>query len=80
MGTLLQYHPHQIELNLRQRLERSIYLSLDLCIGIEEKYVQENKMYFNDKEIILDVPAKINDGRTLVALRAISEAFKCEVS
>lgn len=46
--------------------------SLSLTIG-------ENKMYFNDKEIELDVPAKIKNSRTLVPLRAISEAFKCEV-
>ena len=45
---------------------------LSLTIG-------ENKMYFNEKEIVLDVPAKIKDGRTLVPLRAISEAFECEV-
>ena len=41
--------------------------------------IGENKMYFNSKEITLDVPAKIKDGRTLVPLRAISEAFECEV-
>ena len=41
--------------------------------------IGENKMYFNDKEINLDVPAKIKDNRTLVPLRAISEAFECEV-
>ena len=46
--------------------------SLLLTIG-------ENKMYFNGEEIDLDVPAKIKDGRTLVPLRAISEAFECEV-
>ena len=46
--------------------------SLMLTIG-------ENKMLFNGKEIELDVPAKIKDGRTLVPLRAISEAFECEV-
>ena len=46
--------------------------SLTLTIG-------ENKMYFNGREIELDVPAKIKDGRTLVPLRAISEAFECEV-
>ena len=41
--------------------------------------IGENKMYFNGKEIDLDVPAKIKDNRTLVPLRAISEAFECEV-
>ena len=41
--------------------------------------IGENKMYFNDKEIPLDAPAKIKDARTLVPLRAISEAFECEV-
>ena len=46
--------------------------SLLLTIG-------ENKMYFNGKEISLDVPAKSKDARTLVPLRAISEAFECEV-
>ena len=46
--------------------------SLLLTIG-------ENKMYFNDKEIALDVPAQIKDGRTLIPLRAVSEAFACEV-
>ena len=47
--------------------------SLLLTIG-------ENKMYFNGKEITLDVPAKIKEGRTLVPLRAISEVFECEVN
>ena len=46
--------------------------SLLLTIG-------ENKMYFNGEERELDVPAKIKDGRTLVPLSAISEAFECEV-
>lgn len=41
--------------------------------------IGENKMYFNGKEIALDVPAKIKDGRTLVPIRAISEAFQSEV-
>ena len=41
--------------------------------------IGENKMYFNGKEITLDVAAKIKDGRTLVPLRAISEAFECDV-
>lgn len=41
--------------------------------------IGENKMYFNGKEIPLDVAAKIKNGRTLVPLRAISEAFECGV-
>ena len=41
--------------------------------------IGEDKMYFNGKEIALDVPAKIKDGRTLIPLRAISEAFECGV-
>ena len=41
--------------------------------------VGEDKMYFNGEERVLDVPAKIENGRTLVPLRAISEAFECEV-
>ena len=35
---------HPLELSLRQRIERSIYLSLDMCGGIKEKYVQGNKI------------------------------------
>lgn len=41
--------------------------------------IGDDSMYFNGREITLDVPAKIKDGRTLVPLRAISEAFECEV-
>ena len=41
--------------------------------------IGDDKMYFNADEIVLDVPAKIKDSRTLVPLRAISEAFECEV-
>ena len=41
--------------------------------------IGENRMYFNGNEILLDVPAKIKDSRTLVPLRAVSEAFECEV-
>ena len=36
---------HPLELNLRQRLERSVYLTIDMCGGIKEKYVQGNKIY-----------------------------------
>ena len=35
---------HPLNLSLRQRLERSIYLSFDLCGGIKEKYIQGNKI------------------------------------
>ena len=45
---------HPLELNLRQRLERSIYLSLDICGGIKEKYVQGNKKWDEVKKIITD--------------------------
>ena len=35
---------HPPELALRQRIERSIYLSLNICGGIKEKYVKGNKI------------------------------------
>lgn len=41
--------------------------------------IGENKMYFGEKEIALDAPAKIVDNRTLVPLRAVSEAFSTAV-
>ena len=41
--------------------------------------IGENKMYFNNEESALDVPAKIVNDRTLVPLRAVSEAFDTEV-
>ena len=41
--------------------------------------IEDNKMYLNDKVIELDVPAKITDNRTLVPVRAVSEAFECKV-
>ncbi len=36
--------PYPQELSIRQRVERSIYLSLDMCGGIKEKYVKGNKI------------------------------------
>lgn len=44
---LLKYFKNRVyplDLNLRRRSEHSIYLSLDLCGGIEEKYIQGKKI------------------------------------
>ena len=42
--------------------------------------IDSNKMQKNAEEIELDVPARlVEDSRTLVPLRAISEAFGCQV-
>lgn len=37
-------------------------------------------MYVNGSEYMLDVPATVVDGRTLVPVRAVAEAFNCEVT
>ncbi len=42
--------------------------------------VDSNIMYVNEKEIVLDVTAFETGGRTLVPVRAISEAFGCLVN
>ena len=42
--------------------------------------IGENKMYFNGKEINLDVPGKIKDGRTLIPLRAIASFTLISIS
>lgn len=42
--------------------------------------VNENALMKNGEKIELDVPATITDGRTLVPVRAISEAYGCDVS
>ncbi len=41
--------------------------------------IGSNVLKVNDKEITLDVPAEILNGRTIVPVRAISEAFECNV-
>lgn len=42
--------------------------------------IDSNRMLKNGEEIVLDVPARlVGDSRTLVPLRAISEAFGCQV-
>ena len=41
--------------------------------------IGSNKMYVNNSEKILDVAAKVINNRTLVPVRAISEAFGCNV-
>lgn len=46
--------------------------SISITIG-------SNTLYKNNQPIILDVPAKILNGRTLVPVRAIAESFGCEV-
>ena len=46
--------------------------SIELILG-------SNVMLKNGEEIVLEVPAKAIDGRTLVPVRAISEAFECNV-
>lgn len=47
-------------------------ITIKLTIG-------ENKLYKNGEAIELDVPGQIVDDRTLVPVRAISEAYECEV-
>lgn len=37
--------PHPLTLNIKQRIERSVYLSLDLCGGIKEKYVRGRRLF-----------------------------------
>lgn len=36
-------------------------------------------MYKNDKAVTLDVPAQLINDRTLVPVRAVAEAFGCDV-
>ena len=41
--------------------------------------IDDATLYKNGQAITLDVPAQLNGGRTLVPLRAVSEAFDCDV-
>ncbi|MBQ9757768.1 MAG: copper amine oxidase N-terminal domain-containing protein [Clostridia bacterium] len=41
--------------------------------------IDDATLYKNGEPIVLDVPAQLNGGRTLVPLRAVSEAFECDV-
>ncbi len=41
--------------------------------------IGDNKLYKNGEKIILDTPAEINMGRTMVPVRAVSEAFGAAV-
>jgi len=42
--------------------------------------IDDNTMYKNNEPIVLDVPATIKSGRTMVPARAVSEAFNCDVA
>ena len=42
--------------------------------------IDDNEMKLNDETILLDTPAKIKNDRTLVPIRAVSEAFNNTVS
>lgn len=46
---------------------------------IVELIVGENKAFVNDKEIAIDAPAMIKNGRTFVPLRFIGEALGAKV-
>ena len=41
--------------------------------------IDKNEMYKNGQMIWLDVPAKLINGRTMVPVRAVAEAFGCSV-
>lgn len=41
--------------------------------------IGSDKLYRNDETITLDVPAQVQNDRTLVPVRAISESFGCQV-
>ena len=41
--------------------------------------IGSNELYINNEPVYLDVPARIINNRTLVPLRAISEAYECKV-
>lgn len=41
--------------------------------------VDSKEMYVGDRLVTLDVPATVIDGRTLVPVRAVSEALSCDV-
>ncbi|MCH5188099.1 MAG: hypothetical protein J1F63_06820 [Oscillospiraceae bacterium] len=41
--------------------------------------VDSKEMYIGDRLVTLDVPATVIDGRTLVPVRAVSEALDCDV-
>ncbi|MGN1116804.1 MAG: stalk domain-containing protein, partial [Candidatus Ornithomonoglobus sp.] len=41
--------------------------------------IGSNTLYVNSREVSMDVPAQLINGRTLVPVRAVSEAFGCSV-
>lgn len=54
------------------------------AIGVKDSImvaiaIDKPTMRKNDKDLALDVPAKLIDARTMVPLRAISEAYGCKV-
>ncbi len=58
--------------------------STQTAIGTKENTVvkftiNDYTMYKNESANTLDVPAQLIDGRTLIPLRAVSEAFDCQV-
>lgn len=55
-------------------------IEISLQINSTNMYVKNHENGLEDKETItLDVPAKLINGRTLIPVRAVSEAFGCKV-
>lgn len=48
----------------------------DVCVTAT---IGNKKMYIDDEEKIMDVAPVLTDGRTLVPVRFVAEAFDCEV-
>ena len=61
----------------------SLFIAVVLCLSsfsvFGEKYADRIDVYYNEEIISFDVEPVIENGRALVPLRAISEAFDCEV-
>lgn len=69
-----------------EKLGAKIYWDDSTKTAIAEKngvvikiQIDNNIMKKGDEEIVLDVPAQLLNSRTLVPIRAISEAFGCKV-
>lgn len=69
-----------------EKLGAVVYWDNDTKTAIAQKgnvtvsiAIDQTTLYKNGEAIILDVPAQLIAGRTLVPLRAVSEAFECAV-
>lgn len=63
----------EVEWNDETKTVKSVKGDINISLSIGS-----DKLYVNDKETVIDVPAQIINDRTMIPLRTVAESFECK--